>query len=1188
MGQRTIDTVLRVSSESAYKTALRNCTAELKVMKSELDKTTSDFRTNANSMEALTQKGEVLNKMYAAQKEKISLLHGALEKAQNKRDEEQQTVEQLRQEYAQAKDALDAYGETVDKTSQEYQEQKAKVDSLRDSVITHQKQLDSSAKSVSYYATQLNKAEVELNDLSDKQARNNQLLDEAKRSADGCATSIDKYGDTVREAADGTEASASAVEALAGAMVASGIQQKVEDLAAGMMECSEAAQNYEKTIAQVATIADTQVMTQQALHSGILELSTDLRKDAEEVSDAAYNALSAGIKTNQVLNFTKQSSQLATAGFTDMGTSVDVLTTILNAYRLEAEQTEKVASVLVKTQDLGKITVDELGKVVGRVIPSAAAYGVNLNNVATAYANMTAAGINAENTTTYLSTMMDELADSGSNVAKVLKNQTGKTFAELMADGKSLGDVLEIIGASVKYDNTQFSNLWSSATAGKAAIALFNGSAADFNRTLDQMANSSGTVAKNYETMTAISEYSSQRVAVASKNLSIAVGTQLNPVLDKLRNAGAGIMETAAEAVNSNPVLASSVAGTVTALGMLATGLSGLMVAKSVTAAMQALNITLAANPAFLIATGVVALGAALATFVAHTQSATSEVEALTEASRALSNTISEGNASYEDTVISAGAAHDTVGRYIDRLAELEQQNELTAAQEQEYAMLLERITALMPELNLQLDAETGLLQNGANALRDQADAWKENAIQKAAYARYQEDAEALGKAEYELAKNEAKLSLARKDATAITEHLEQVTEDLYDAQTRQNRLNADLAAGLEVDADELYAVSQQVASLSAEYEQLCAQQEANAQEQKNLTEAVTQGEQSIASVRTEVDAAKMAYDELAKSAEDSSTNVQTAAADLADSAGQSLEELQQQYDDLKASARESLDKQIGLFDELEDKCDMSTEEMIRNLKKQQTAFQNYAKNIETAVARGIDTGLVQKLSDGSEESMLILAELVTATDEQIAELNEAFRGTSESKDAVAQTVADIADIFGSTMDGVIDDAYDAGYEMGANTADGAITAVKNKAKSYSNAVASLARAGFDAYKTTNMIKSPSKRYEWLAQQDVAGLTTTYQKSVPKMQEASRKLADSGYLASIRTRQAAIPSISRTVSQASAPANDGNTPMLQKILAAIKAGQVLLLDGKTWVGGTANSYDEALGQNKILADRGAQ
>lgn len=44
---------------------------------------------------------------------------------------------------------------------------------------------------------------------------------------------------------------------------------------------------------------------------------------------------------------------------------------------------------------------------------------------------------------------------------------------------------------------------------------------------------------------------------------------------------------------------------------------------------------------------------------------------------------------------------------------------------------------------------------------------------------------------------------------------------------------------------------------------------------------------------------------------------------------------------------------------------------------------------------------------------------------------------------------------------------------------------------------------------------------------------------------------------------------------------------LDRILGAIEAGQVLAIDGKLLVGGTANQYDNALGQRRLLAARGA-
>ena len=56
---------------------------------------------------------------------------------------------------------------------------------------------------------------------------------------------------------------------------------------------------------------------------------------------------------------------------------------------------------------------------------------------------------------------------------------------------------------------------------------------------------------------------------------------------------------------------------------------------------------------------------------------------------------------------------------------------------------------------------------------------------------------------------------------------------------------------------------------------------------------------------------------------------------------------------------------------------------------------------------------------------------------------------------------------------------------------------------------------------------------------------------------------------------------------ASATASTGLTEKLDKILAAIEKGQVLTLDGKQLVGGTAAMYDNTLGQRRALAARGA-
>lgn len=62
---------------------------------------------------------------------------------------------------------------------------------------------------------------------------------------------------------------------------------------------------------------------------------------------------------------------------------------------------------------------------------------------------------------------------------------------------------------------------------------------------------------------------------------------------------------------------------------------------------------------------------------------------------------------------------------------------------------------------------------------------------------------------------------------------------------------------------------------------------------------------------------------------------------------------------------------------------------------------------------------------------------------------------------------------------------------------------------------------------------------------------------------------------------------SYAVTQAAAAAPVGLSDKLDKILAAIERGQILTIDKKLLVGGTAGDYDTALGERRVLVGMGA-
>ena len=98
--------------------------------------------------------------------------------------------------------------------------------------------------------------------------------------------------------------------------------------------------------------------------------------------------------------------KLAKGGFTDGAKAVDVLTTAINGYGLQAEDATRVSDLLITTQNLGKTTVDELASSMGPVIKMADNANFSIGELSAAYALMTKNGIATAESGTYLKQML--------------------------------------------------------------------------------------------------------------------------------------------------------------------------------------------------------------------------------------------------------------------------------------------------------------------------------------------------------------------------------------------------------------------------------------------------------------------------------------------------------------------------------------------------------------------------------------------------------------------------------------------------------------------------------------------------------------------------------------------------------------------------------------------------------------
>lgn len=338
----------------------------------------------------------------------------------------------------------------------------------------------------------------------------------------------------------------------------------------------KAAQEYETAVAKVSTIADANIVPIEKMSNEIMKLSNTTGIAASQIADDVYNAISAGQDTGDAVNFVSYSTKLAKAGFAESAQTLDVLTTILNAYGMEAEEVSKVSDMLVQTQNKGKVSVGELSSVMGKIIPTANANNVALEQLCAGYAIMTSKGIKAAETTTYMNSMLNELSKSGTIAEKTLRATTGKSFKELMAEGNSLGEVIQVLQQEAEKSGKSLNDMFGSSEAGKAAVSLLSNGVEGFNKQVQGMVkDSKGATEIAFAKMDQTTEAKMQKAKNSIANLSIVLGQNLLPIVGNVADKVAAVVVKVSEFAQANPKLVQTVLKVAAALaGMRIAGLT--------------------------------------------------------------------------------------------------------------------------------------------------------------------------------------------------------------------------------------------------------------------------------------------------------------------------------------------------------------------------------------------------------------------------------------------------------------------------------------------------------------------------------------------------------------------------------------------------------------------------------------
>ena len=894
--------------------------------------------------------------------------------------------------------------------------------------------------------------------LSEKTTETEKNLDEAAEAARKASEEVEKFGDKSEETGKQSEESSKkgrdGIKELQGVLASAGIAATLNEIKNGFFDCSEAAAQFETSTAMVATIADTSQKSLSNISKEVRSYSNETGEAASDMAEATYQAISASVNTADAAAFAGTATKLAVGGFTSATTAVDVLTTAINSYGLAASDATQLSDYLITTQNLGKTSVDQLAQSVGKVIPLASAYNVQMDNLSSAYAVLTANGIATAESGTYLKSMLSELGDTGSDVSEVLLNSTGKTFAQLMEQGYSLGDVMSMLGDAVDGDSTAFNALWSSTEAGIGALSLFNAGADKYNSVLDSMRTSAGATEKAYSTMADTTDKSKQRMENAFNNLKISVGDVLNPALTQVYEGFTNVFAGMSDFVDEHPAVVAAISAIAVGVG----GFTGALAAYNLatTAAKfvtEAFTATLAANPYVLAAAGIVAVTAAAVTLTGVLITQSDEYEGMTATCRdqydELQRLNDQYNAACEQYGENSDAANSlryqldqlndefeanrqTVKEFVaecdglveshnkvmdaynsstssikdqelgtlaltQRLGELASQNTQTTASYTEMKAIIDQLNADVPGLGLTYDGVT-----------ESVDATVE-AIKKAA--------KAQADSEYKAEQQQTYVDLL-KEQSGLEQQIAEAEANL-DAERQRRGMRQDDVTGDWVSGSGFWMEDSPWVAWTSDIDEYKKSLE-------ELQAAYDENQQTLSDIEGE-------WRGVAQAVEDSqnqTVSYEEAVSAAVSTAQTELDNLTAAYDKAYESARTSIEGQIGLFDTMKTSSELSISDMEKAMQSQTDYLNLYSENLKKAAEYGLDDGLIKSLSDGSEESAGYINAIIqnieklggstegmpAAASKFVTEFNSKFEETEKAKDTFADNVAKMETDFDEKM----------------------------------------------------------------------------------------------------------------------------------------------------------------------------
>lgn len=296
------------------------------------------------------------------------------------------------------------------------------------------------------------------------------------------------------------------------------------------------AMNFEKGMSEVRAISGATGKDFDALKEKAIDLGATTAFSAGEVASAMTEMAKAGWASQQIIDGMGGVLDAAAASGEELAVVATIVADAITGFGMKASDSTRVADLLTQAANSGTIGITDLGETFKYIAPIAGAMGLSIEDVTTAVAAMSMAGIKGSSAGTALRTMLTNLVNPVGQAEKAIE---ALGISAINSDGsmKSLDEIVSMLRTSfdglTEAEKTQYAAMLAGQEGMSGLLSLLNLTQEEYDEIAKSMDNAGGVAQETATIMQDNLQSKVEQLGGSLESLAIKFGDLLIPYVQQ-------------------------------------------------------------------------------------------------------------------------------------------------------------------------------------------------------------------------------------------------------------------------------------------------------------------------------------------------------------------------------------------------------------------------------------------------------------------------------------------------------------------------------------------------------------------------------------------------------------------------------------------------------------------------------